>query len=189
MIIGLSGFAGSGKSTVAELLVTNGFRMFCFADALKDSLAIIFNWSRSLLEGDTIESRTWRETTDIWWSQRLSIEDFTPRKAMQMIGTDLFRNQFHSDIWIASLERKLISNANTNIVVPDCRFPNEIQLIKNLNGIMVRINRTEDHQLDSVHESERAWTAEQFDLVIDNTGTIEDLYNLIGQELIPLVSK
>jgi hypothetical protein len=59
------------------------------------------------MEGTTEESREWRETIDEWWSDKLMIQHFTPRWAMQNIGTELFRQHFNTDIWIFALEKKL----------------------------------------------------------------------------------
>ena len=70
-----------------------------FAAPLKDVCASIFGWERKLLEGDTIESREFRETPDIFWTRNTGIDNFTPRLALQLMGTDVLRDHFHSDIW------------------------------------------------------------------------------------------
>ena len=107
-IIGVCGLIGGGKGTVADILVNNHtFHKYSFADSLKDMVANVFNWPRHLLEGDTKESRDWREQRDEWWSARLGIENLTPRWILQYWGTDVCRVNFHEDIWIASLENKL----------------------------------------------------------------------------------
>jgi hypothetical protein len=64
MVIGLVGFLGSGKGTVADTLKLYNFIPESFSNPLKDAVAIIFGWDRSLLEGDTKESREFRETVD-----------------------------------------------------------------------------------------------------------------------------
>src|SRR5258708_6546586 len=98
-LIALVGFKGSGKDTAGRFLVENyGFRNFSFAESLKDALASIFCWDRALIEGDTGESRAWRETVDSWWSEKLGIPNFTPRLAMQLVGTDVFRKHFNPDL-------------------------------------------------------------------------------------------
>ena len=75
MIIGLIGFIGSGKGTAADILVKNHyFNKLSFADAVKDATSAIFGWPRHLLEGDTDESRAWREQKDERWSERVGYD-------------------------------------------------------------------------------------------------------------------
>lgn len=72
MIVGLVGFIGSGKGTVADIMTTeHGFSKESFAGGVKDAASVIFGWDRKLLEGDTEESRAWRETPDEYWSEKL----------------------------------------------------------------------------------------------------------------------
>ena len=123
-IIGVCGLIGGGKGTVADILVKDhGFEKVSFADSLKDMIAAVFGWPRHLLEGDTAESREWREQRDDWWAERLNLPWLTPRWVLQFWGTDVCRENFHEDIWIASLENKLRKVVNgsfeyNNIVIP-----------------------------------------------------------------------
>jgi hypothetical protein len=204
MIIGVCGFIGSGKDTVADYLVDiHQFRRESFANSLKDIVSRVFGWDRDLLEGRTIQSREWREQKDEWWSNRLNM-DITPRWVLQYWGTEVCRNKFHTDIWIASLENKLRS-ANDNIVISDCRFPNEIKSIKDVGGTVVRVVRGPepewyqdavnfnkgDHNLSwatsrarlerlGIHSSERAWVGTEFDAIVDNNSTMENLFSQLN---------
>lgn len=199
------GFIGSGKDTVSKYLVQNhGYKPIAFADCLKDAVASIFCWPRDLLEGETPESRKWREEVDEWWAKRLDIPHFTPRFALQNFGTNVMRKQFSRDIWIMNVERRLLNMLNqgeTKVVLTDCRFPNEIRLARGLGGKVIRVKRGPDpewydlaHAANSdtflhapeaykamqdipIHESEWAWIGQHFDRVIENNGTLEDLYN------------
>ncbi len=203
MIIGICGLIGSGKGTVADILIDEqGFKKVSFADSLKDAIATVFNWPRHLLEGDTAESREWREQIDVWWAKRLDIPHLSPRWVLQYWGTDVCRNGFHQDIWIASLERKILSDPG-NYVVPDTRFPNEVNMIQRLSGKVWRVKRGNDpewyniaeaandprflHAPEAhegmlklgVHHSEWAWIGQHFDCVIENNGTIEELRHIV----------
>ena len=189
MIIGICGLIGSGKGTVSDILVEeHGFKKISFADSLKDAVAAVFSWDRELLEGDTDVSRMWRETKDTWWADRLGIPDLTPRLILQLWGTEVCRTGFHNDIWIASLERKLRSN--TNYVIPDTRFPNEVDLIKKIGGEIWCVKRGPDpkwfvqYQLggsppNHIHSSEWEWARSKFNKTLANDGTLDDLKALV----------
>jgi hypothetical protein len=209
MIIGVCGFIGSGKDTVADYLVNfHGFKRDSFATTLKDAVADIFGWDRELLEGRTTESREWREEQDTWWSERLGIAELTPRWVLQYWGTEVCRVGFHDDIWIASLENKL-RNSRDNIVISDCRFPNEIKSIKASGGKVIWVQRGDlpewyscalldnksngkhsqpnkekkqigmRYQYPEVHASEYSWIGTEFDAEVDNNGSVDDLYQQI----------
>lgn len=196
MIIGICGFIGSGKDTVADYLVNfHEFRRESFASTLKDAVAAVFGWDRTMLEGRTKEAREWREQVDSWWAAKLDMPTLTPRWVLQYWGTEVCRKAFHDDIWIASLENKL-RNSRDNIVISDCRFPNEIESLKRAGGNIVWVQRgtLPDWYTDAVsanqgnnvglnamkmrkiHASEWAWLGSDFDVVIDNNGSIDDLY-------------
>jgi hypothetical protein len=209
IIIGISGLIGSGKDTVADYLVnTHGFARISYAGVIKDIASTIFGWSRDMLEGRTKASREWREQVDKWWAAKLDMHNFTPRFVLQNFGTELFREHFHPNIWIHSVEHKLM-NSTDNIVISDVRFPNEIKSIKDAGGIMIRTHRGPDPEwyraaeivnngptqnlswasnkamLDSykIHASETAWIGTEFDATLDNDGTIDDLYAQINDLL------
>lgn len=201
MIIGFVGFIGSGKDTAADYLVNfHGFRRDSFANTLKDAVAAVFGWDRVLLEGRTKEAREWREQVDSWWAERLDMPSLTPRWILQQWGTEVCRNAFHDDIWIASLENKMRKTTD-DIVISDVRFPNEIRAIHNAGGKVVRVVRGPDPEwyqdavnvnsgptnmswaiskakMESlkIHSSETAWIGRGIDLEIDNNGTIDDLF-------------
>ena len=205
MIIGVCGFIGSGKDTVADYLVNlHHFRRESFANTLKDAVSAVFGWDRTMLEGRTKQAREWREQVDPWWAERLGLPHLTPRWILQNWGTEVCRKNFHDDIWIASLENKLRSSTD-DIVISDCRFPNEIAAIKKAGGRVVRVIRGPEpewygaavsrnrgpngnsswalsgRKLEQlgIHASETSWVGTRFDAVIDNNTTLEDLYQQV----------
>ena len=141
MIIGICGLQSSGKDTIGDYLINNyGFKKFSFAETLKDIISILFGWDRKKIEGITLEDRLWREQPDIWWSKELNIQDFSPRYAMQFIGTDLFRKYFKNDIWVIILKKKILEySQSTNIVITDCRFLNEINMIRDCGAQIIHV--------------------------------------------------
>jgi len=198
MIVGLLGFINSGKGTVASELVNRfDFRQDSFASGLKDACAVIFDWPRAMLEGDTTESREWREVVDPWWSEKLAMPNFSPRLALQVIGTEALRNNFHQDLWFLTLQNRIRKNPEQHVVISDVRFPNEIKFIQEQKGVLVRINRgpvpvwyetailaNKGNSLakeamtktySSAHFSEWAWVGSKIDYEINNNTTLEDL--------------
>lgn len=201
MIVTVSGFIGSGKDTVSSYLQDKyNFQQVSFAGALKDAVASVFGWDRSMLEGRTAESRAWREQVDQWWSTRLNM-NITPRWVLQYWGTDVLRNNFHDDIWIASLENKL-RKTKDNIVISDVRFPNEVTSIHNAGGVVIRIKRGNDPDWFEdafnvnagptnlswaiskqkmgelkIHASETSWIGSKIDLTVSNDGSIDELFD------------
>lgn len=182
MIIGLCGAQGSGKDTVANILVTKyGFVRISFAAALKDVVAILFSWPRHMLEGDTPESRAWRLEPDAEWSLKTGIPGFSPRKALQTVGTDLIRHHIYINLWIDIVEKRiamiLTANPEAKIVVTDCRFTNEVAAVKKFPGArLVRIVRPECEPLSShSHLSETVDLSESVDITLVNNSTIEAL--------------
>lgn len=204
MIIGICGFIGSGKDTIADYLVNlHQYRRESFANSLKDAVALVFGWDRTMLEGRTKLSREWREQPDVWWSERLG-KPITPRYVLQQWGTDVLRKGFHDDIWIASLENKL-RNIKDDVVITDCRFPNEIKAIRAAGGKVIRVVRGPEpdwydaaisvnrgpngnatwslskKKLEklSIHASETSWVGTDFDIVIANNGSLDELYQQV----------
>ena len=164
-----------------------------------------------MLEGRTRQSREWRERVDPWWAKRLNMPNLTPRWILQYWGTEVCRRAFHDDIWIAALENKL-RNSQDDIVISDCRFPNEIKSIKAAGGIVVRVARgAEPDWYDAavsanrgpngntswaisraklerlnVHASESAWVGTKFDAEVDNNSSMDHLLNQINDLVLDL---
>ncbi len=204
MIVGISGFINSGKSTVATQLTDDyGFRKDSFATSLKDACALMFDWPRAMIEGDTKESREWRELTDEWWANRLGIPNFSPRLALQLIGTDSLRNHFNEGIWFMTLENRVRKNPEQHVVISDVRFPNEVKFIQEQGGVMVRVDRgpapvwfetalmankgnsiakeVMTSTYSTAHFSEWAWVGQKYDYVISNNAGLDHLQHQVKE--------
>jgi len=201
LIIGLVGWIGSGKNTVADILSSqHEYKKDSFAAPLKDATANIFNWPRKTLEGDTDHSRHFRECVDPYWANKLGIKNFTPRLALQIVGTELFREHFHPKIWLDSLEHRYIASGQKPTIITDCRFRNELAFIKQMGGFTIRVKRGDDphwtelakqaqqgdefaiQQLSDIgiHASEWDHTGVLVDFIIENNGTLEQLTDKVN---------
>jgi len=203
-VIGICGLIGSGKDTVGEVLVNEfGFTKLSFAGTLKDMTAVLFDWDRNMLEGTTPETRAEREILDPFWTEKLG-RDWSPRIALQQMGTEVMRNHLHNDIWILTLENKI--RKLDKVVITDCRFPNEIEFVKKHGDIWVvergqkpdwwnyavRFNhplnddtRRVMHDLNQtpeqlgVHASEYSWAGVNATHTIDNNGSLMGLHTRV----------
>jgi hypothetical protein len=160
VIIGLSGSAGAGKSTLAQAICdTSGmgfnpvYTRRCFAALLK-----LFC---SLLTGTHLGDQRYNK------GKYLNDWGMTIGQMQQKLGTDAVRNNLHPDAWVIALMSQY--HPQDYWVIDDVRFPNEAQAIRDRGGILVRIVRpsTVEGGRDHGHESETAldtWT--DWDLMI-----------------------
>lgn len=211
MIIGITGLAGAGKDTFADCIIKQDSSYVKLKNAmfLKDITSILFNWNREWLDGETEESREWRETVDEFWNERVidDLKPFTPRKALQYIGTELGRKLISPSLWVSGLEKYITDNKLSNVVISDVRFPEEIEMIHRLGGILIEVVRylpdwylavlsyrkntrpcaskeIYDKILSEHHSSETSWIAhEGINARIYNTQDIDYLHYL-GRKLL-----
>ena len=237
-IIGISGKKTVGKNTIAKIinqLTNNKYEEKCFADKLKDIICILINSTREQLENESFKSK---ELGEEWWYWYMELDggyspiilDYltttkkqlknyeglelikpTIRFLLQFIGTNLFRDQLHPEIWINALmsEYKLYKETKPfvnltlkdeeypNWLITDMRFPNEMEAVKKRGGITIRVNRPCDicggsgyHKMScpvsksGEHESETILDSAEFDYVVDNDSNIESLIEKIRKILI-----
>jgi adenylate kinase family enzyme len=201
LIIGVLGLIGSGKNTVGEILKKDyGFEQLSFANVLKDSVSVMFDWPRHLLEGDTDESRNFREKEDKFWSKKFN-RSITPRSILQQFGTEVVRNNLLQNFWVYSLEKRM--NKNKNYVLTDVRFKNEIEWLKSQNSTLIQIQRgiqphwysialqaysgntkAREFMLKNIHLSEWDWIGTDVDFLIENDGSLEDLKEKVDSMLL-----
>lgn len=176
-LIGITGRKENGKDTLGNYLVKyHGYKRIAFADALKDACKCIFGFTEEQLYGNL------KETTDQFWQT-------SPRKVLQFVGTDLFRDHLmeimpwiNKNVWVEVVKKKMLDewkiNPESRFVITDVRFSNEIDLINELNGIMVRVSRPSINILADLHPSEIEIETLPVKYDIFNNGTKEDLFDL-----------
>jgi hypothetical protein len=164
MIIGLSGYARSGKDTVAELLCLNyDYERVSFADPMRNALYALSPRLDSI-------TRLSEYVDDYGWD--VAKQNSEVRRLLQIFGTEVGRKMFGENFWI-DMSLKNLQN-NSRIVISDVRFPNEAEAIKKLGGSIWRINR-KTHGAVNGHASEHAMDNYMFNHVIYNDQTIDDL--------------
>jgi len=186
MIIGIAGKSQSGKDTTASMINFMKYRpelsfhaywnsdipfewddnrIIHFADLLKDASEILLS-----LPKFTLQSQSGKRITLDW------LDGMSTRTFLQLLGTAV-RNEIHPDFWVRALMHQ-ISKRKGVILIPDVRFPNEAQAIKDKGGFLIRIERlgagAGEHISETALDDYEGW-----DLVIDNNGTLEDLYNKV----------
>lgn len=128
-IIAFTGLAGSGKSTAAAHLVSKGFTRIRFAGPLKAMMAAL-GLTQEQIEGSEKETPC------------SLLGGKTPRHAMQTIGTEWGRDLIAPDLWIRAFNVALAKvPAGVPVVIDDCRFPNEAEVVATAGGVLVRIER------------------------------------------------
>lgn len=154
MIVTLSGCKRSGKDTCFGILKsqweTKGYRVakFAFADALREVCSVVFGFTNEDFEDDTLKETAPSAVLGPEW---------TPRRALQFVGTELFRRQIDPDVWVRvgiSRLTKLRTEADI-VVVTDARFENEIRALEALGSAFVFIVRPSHTPRTCAHESER----------------------------------
>jgi hypothetical protein len=192
MLIGLGYKKQVGKDTAAEMIqqiLTEEYVLHVenvkFADKLKDILCLLTGCTRCQLEDDEFKNGLMSFKWAQWIKNEKATNEYnvkgvdivryqilTYREALQKIGTELFRNQFHPDTWVNATMNDYMSDKIWTI--SDVRFSNEVKAIKDKGGIVINIVR--DTGFEDNHESETALdNYKYFDYIVENNGTKEEL--------------
>lgn len=171
MLIGLSGYARSGKDEIAKVLVEEfGYTRRAFADALREMLYALNPLVYVNETSTDFEAFRVAEIVDeIGWEAAKTQYDEI-RSLLQRLGTEAGRNVLGQDIWV----RTCLDDHPEQMVIPDVRFPNEKTAIENAGGIVIRVTRPGIEAVNA-HISERALDGEIFSYAIANKGTLDDL--------------
>jgi hypothetical protein len=182
ILIGLTGKKSSGKSTVANYLEVQWlFKQLAFADPLKKGLIEIFGIDDLSFYGTEYD----KNKIDSYWKS-------SGRELMQLIGSEIFRDylpkilpQLHN-IWVRRMEKNLIELNNSYIVISDCRFKEEADLIHKYGGIIINIQRDNLESTD-LHQSETQYIKP--DYVLENNNNINKFYKSIDQLIIHIMEQ
>lgn len=164
MLIAFGHESGVGKDVAADYLVKQyGFVRRGFADSMKTAAAAIFGWDEVELYGAN------KERYSEFWGM-------TPRKSIQLLGTDACKPVFGKDVWIKSVFASMAPE--TNYVISDCRFPEEVNAVWDAGGFCVRIVRHERTLPSNPNHISETALAEfhDWDLTIHNDGTLAEFY-------------
>lgn len=182
-IIAFAGRKQSGKTTCAEFVsnvyignLLGKIKIYNFADPLKQDICMsILGLTYHQCYGSD-ESKN--ETTRCYWPD--TDKSMTAREVMQYIGTDVFR-KLQKNVWADATIYKIQQEKYDFALIADCRFPNEVQAVKDAGGIVIKLTR---NIYNSDHPSETAldydnYDHKNFDLVIDNTNINISMQNKI----------
>jgi hypothetical protein len=186
MIIGITGKAGAGKDTIADYLIkTHNYKKISLADPIRRIIQDVF-----VLSHEQVWDRVEREKPLPQWN------NWTVRKLLQIIGTESMRNIIDDEIWVKhawfTIKKQLEQNPDLNFVIPDIRFPNELEYFR--RRIPARTYPTGETYAQfecwkvlrdgcDGNVGIKGHASEQYDLKADcllyNGGTFEDLYEQI----------
>lgn len=168
MLIGLTGKAGAGKDSVADILEREaGFRRYALAQPIKDALCAMLRTPEHVLFA--------RERKELPL-EKLGI---SPRRLAQTLGTEWGR-ALRSDFWLALAERHVDLSADT--VITDIRFPDEAEWILSQGGFVVKVIRYGVKAVEA-HASEAGIPLDLVQSRILNIGTLQDLEEEVRRRL------
>lgn len=161
-LLAITGPAGSGKTTVGDMLVSKGWHRVKLAGPLK-AMCRAIGMTDEMIEGSL------KETPIDWLGGK------TPRYVMQTLGTEWGRDLIDHDLWVRLGRNEIISHLERgrNVVVDDLRFENERKVIMDLEGAVLRL---EGRGGIGGHRSEQTLPAH---IIFQNNGSPEDLQTFV----------
>jgi hypothetical protein len=161
-------------------------KMYSFADTLKSLAVHLFGLRPEQVDGSEADKNS---LTQFRWENMLYADpelvngSMTAREFMQYFGTDIMRKMY-PNIWVDNTIKKILAEGSELAVIPDVRFPNEVEAVLENGGEVIRLSRV--YETDG-HESETCLDPENFDHsrfthVIENADIgIDGLLNKLTQ--------
>lgn len=196
MIVSITGKIGSGKDTIADIIMQytpyHDWEIKKFAGKLKVIAEILTGVPKINFEDQEFKKQ---DMPPEW--------GMTYRDLLQKLGTEAMRNGLHENVWVNSLfadykpldDTLRASMGNVidysdcvfpNWIITDCRFPNEMEAVKKRGGLAIKVVRDSGNTIGTAHASETALdNYTKWDYIIDNNGTLEDL----KQQIISILEK
>lgn len=176
MIISITGKIGSGKDTIADIIMQytpyHDWEIKKFAGKLKDIAEILSGVPKINFEDQEFK----KQDMGAEW-------EMTYRDLLQKLGTEAMRNGLHENVWVNALFADYKGQQNVdgsfshpNWLITDTRFPNELEAAKTHNGITIKVVRESGNTIGTTHTSETALDDyTKWDYIVDNNGSLEDL--------------
>ena len=169
-IIGVTGRKYAGKDTFAEALGHDGWKVVAFAHPLKAMMSMLL-----MAAGEPPDKISQMLHGGLKEVPSPSLCGQTPRHAMQTLGTE-WRDTVGTNLWTTILQRHIEAYPDDRYVISDVRFLHEADMIRSMGGVIVKIVGRGDRNAHSDHASEQEIYAITADYVVNNSGSIPDLY-------------
>ncbi len=176
-VIGIAGWARSGKDTIADYLVKNkGYTKVSFSTPMKEAM---YRLNPRITVNEVVNTPL-RVGVDVYGWEGLKERSPDVRGLLQRFGTEVGREMFDEDFWVDYALNSIPDGGK--VVIADVRYPNEADAIKALGGKVFRVLRTGVGPANE-HASEHALNDYKFDGEFSNDGTIDNLYYIIDENI------
>jgi hypothetical protein len=177
-VLGLSGWARSGKDTVADYLVENeGYTKVSFSAPMKEAMYRL----NPRITVNEVQNTALRVGVDVYGWEGLKERSPDIRGLLQRFGTEVGREMFDENFWVDYALNSI--EDGSKVVISDVRYPNEADAIRELGGKVFRVERNGVFAANE-HASEHALDGYKFDGKIENNGSIEGLYANATQQIL-----
>ena len=148
----------------AEMNLWPYVKIYHFADCLKEMCINLFDLKPKQVYGTDEDKNTETPYSINGWKHKMTAREF-----LQYLGTDVMR-KIKDSVWVDYTVKKILEERSEIAIIPDVRFPNEVDAIHNAGGIVIRLTR---NLYDSDHKCEQALSKDnfdwnKFDIILDN---------------------